>query len=282
MPLGLYFKKPFYVIIEKVMSAIVIIPSRYHSTRFPGKPLALINHKPMIQHVYERAGSAKLIKAVFVATDSRLIFDAVRGFGGNAVMTSPEHGSGTDRIAEASDIIRNEGCDADIIVNVQGDEPMIRPDMIDLVTDIMEDSRADIGTLVKRIGDAGEINDPNAVKAVFNHEGFAIYFSRSPVPYHRDLFGTTVMQNGKAAMADKKVDGLYFYKHIGIYAYRADILKRFSKLPASKLEELEKLEQLRALENGISIKIEETNYETIGVDTPMDLERVEKCLNTSL
>ncbi len=264
------------------MSAIVIIPSRYQSARFPGKPLALVNNKPMIQHVYERSSLAGRIKAVFVATDSQLIFNAVREFGGNAVMTSSAHISGTDRIAEASAIIRKDGCDADIIVNVQGDEPMIRPEMIDLVTGIMVDKRADIGTLVKRIDNAGEINDPNVVKAVFNDEGFAMYFSRSPVPYHRDIFGTAGMKHGKAAAPDIGTSGLYLFKHIGIYAYRADILKRFSELPASRLEDIEKLEQLRALENGISIKIEQTNYETIGVDTPMDLERVEKCLNTSL
>jgi 3-deoxy-manno-octulosonate cytidylyltransferase (CMP-KDO synthetase) len=264
------------------MSAIVIIPSRYHSARFPGKPLTLISNKPMIQHVYERSRAASLIKEVFVATDSQRIFDAVRHFGGNAIMTSAKHISGTDRIAEAADIIRNGGCEAEIIVNVQGDEPMIRPDMIDLVTGIMADMRADIGTLVKRIDDPGEINDPNVVKAVFNDEGFALYFSRAPLPFHRDLFSTEVKKHGKADFTDMQTSELYMFKHIGIYAYRADILKRFSELPASRLEEIEKLEQLRALANGISIKIQETNYETIGVDTPMDLERVRKCLNTSL
>jgi 3-deoxy-manno-octulosonate cytidylyltransferase (CMP-KDO synthetase) len=225
---------------------------------------------------------ASLIKEVFVATDSQLIFDAVRHFRGNAVMTSSKHVSGTDRIAEAADIIRNGGCEAEIIVNVQGDEPMIMPDMINQVTEIMTDMKADIGTLVKRIDDAGEITDPNVVKVVFTDDGFALYFSRAPLPFHRDLFNMEMKKHGKADYTDIKTSELHMFKHIGIYAYRASILKLFSELPASRLEELEKLEQLRALENGMSIKIKETNFETIGVDTPMDLERVGKCLNTSL
>jgi 3-deoxy-manno-octulosonate cytidylyltransferase (CMP-KDO synthetase) len=281
--------KAFYVIIEKVMSAIVIIPSRYHSTRFPGKPLALINDRPMIQHVYERAKSASLVKEVIVATDSSLIFDTVQGFGGSAVLTSEGHVSGADRIAEAAKILLNNGDDADIIVNVQGDEPMIRPDMIDDVIGIMEDRRAGIGTLVKRIHSIDEVFDPNVVKVVFNGEGFALYFSRSAVPYHREAFGSdgqkkgrrSIFSNIKKSVMKIPVSELTIFKHIGIYAYRADALKRFSELPASRLEEIEKLEQLRALENRISIKVKETIYDTVGVDTPADLEKVKKCLNTS-
>ena len=263
----------FYVIIEKVMSAIVIIPSRYHSTRFPGKPLSLLLDKPMIQHVYERSKSARRIKEVFVATDSKLIYDAVRGFGGNAVMTSDKHLSGTDRIAEAAVAMRESGHEADIIVNVQGDEPMIMPEMIDEVTALMDDERVGIGTLVKKIEDPAEMDDPNIVKAVFNDEGFALYFSRSPIPYHRDSFRGEAQKSMAA--------GVVMFKHIGIYAFRVDVLIRFSKLPPSRLEEIEKLEQLRALENGITIKVKETIYETIGVDTPMDLKKVEKCLSMS-
>ncbi len=261
------------------MSAIVIIPSRFQSTRFPGKPLSLLLGKPMIQHVYERSKTARLIKEVFVATDSKAILDAVRGFGGKVVMTSESHTSGTDRISEAAEIIGKEGYSADIIVNVQGDEPMIMPQMIDEVVALMEDGRAGIGTLVKRIDDATEIDDPNVVKAVFNGEGFALYFSRSPVPYHRDLFGTEARKCGSAE--ESKPSELIMFKHIGIYAYRKDVLTRFSKLPPSRLEEIEKLEQLRALENDITIKVGETIYETIGVDTPMDLKKVEKCLSIS-
>lgn len=275
------------------MSAIVIIPSRYQSTRFPGKPLSLLLNKPMIRHVYERSKAARLIKEVFVATDSTEIYDVVTGFGGKAVMTSGEHTSGTDRIAEAAEIISGEGHSADIIVNVQGDEPMIMPKMIDKVVSLMDDARAGIGTLVKRIEDAAEIDDPNVVKAVFNSQGFALYFSRSPIPYHRDLFSAQEYKTGRAearehGSAEGKASGsgspaseLVMFKHIGIYAYRRDVLTGFAKLPPSRLEEIEKLEQLRALENGIAIKIGETVYETIGVDTPADLKRVEKCLSIS-
>jgi 3-deoxy-manno-octulosonate cytidylyltransferase (CMP-KDO synthetase) len=280
----------FYVIIEKVMSAIVIIPSRYQSTRFPGKPLSLLLNKPMIQHVYERSKAARLIREVVVATDSILIYDAVRGFGGNAVMTSDKHASGTDRIAEAAAAMRDSGHKADIIVNVQGDEPMIMPEMIDEVATLMNDERVGIGTLVKKIEDPSEIDDPNIVKTVFNAEGFALYFSRSPIPYHRDIFGPEAHKSGRAEVQKRegtekkmgrKTSELIMFKHIGIYAFRMDILMRFSKLPPSRLEEIEKLEQLRALENGITIKVKETIYETIGVDTPMDLKKVEKCLSMS-
>jgi 3-deoxy-manno-octulosonate cytidylyltransferase (CMP-KDO synthetase) len=264
------------------MSAIVIIPSRYQSTRFPGKPLALISSKPMIQHVYERAKSATSIKEVYVATDSRLIFDAVRGFGGNALMTSEDHMSGTDRIAEACDILAKKGLDAEIIVNVQGDEPLINPDMINSVVSILEDERADMGTLVKKIENPDEIFDPNVVKAVFNDRGYALYFSRSAVPYHRDMFGSFAPERRGPEAIDPGSAGFFMFRHVGIYSYRTGILKKFTALPPSRLEETEKLEQLRALENGISIKVKETIYETIGVDTPDDLERVEKCLNSSL
>jgi 3-deoxy-manno-octulosonate cytidylyltransferase (CMP-KDO synthetase) len=274
--------KAIYVIIEKVMSAIVIIPSRYQSTRFPGKPLALIRNKPMIQYVYERAKSASLISEVFVATDNRLIFDAVRGFGGKALMTSEDHLSGTDRIAEATRILFKKGYETDIIVNVQGDEPLISPDMINSVVGVLEDERADIGTLVRKIDNPDEIFDPNVVKAVFNAEGYAIYFSRAAVPYHREIFGSEAQKLRGPGPVDIGSAGFFMFKHIGIYAYRTGILNRFTELPPSRLEETEKLEQLRALENGLSIKVKETKYETIGVDTPADLERVEKCLNISL
>ncbi len=271
----------FYVIIEKVMSAIVIIPSRYQSTRFPGKPLSLLLNKPMIQHVYERSKSARHIKEVFVATDSKLIYDTVLGFGGNAVMTSDTHASGTDRIAEAAAAMRKKGHEAEIIVNVQGDEPMIRPEMIDEVASLMDDERVGIGTLVKKIEDSTEIDDPNIVKAVFNAEGFALYFSRSPIPYHRDRFLGEARKRGSAQQRDSLPSALVMFKHIGIYAFKYDVLIQFTKLPPSRLEEIEKLEQLRALENGITIKVKETIYETIGVDTPMDLKKVEKCLSMS-
>lgn len=263
------------------MSAIVIIPSRYQSTRFPGKPLSLLLGRPMIRHVFERSRAAKLVKEVFVATDSRLISDAVGEFGGKAVMTSEKHTSGTDRIAEAVEIIRGSGHEADVIVNVQGDEPMIMPEMIDEVVALMEDENAEIGTLVKRIEDPSDIDDPNVVKVVFNEKGYALYFSRSSIPCHRDLFGSEEYKRERAETRKVITSGLFMFKHIGIYAYRTDVLLRFSRLSPSRLEEIEKLEQLRALENGMAIKVKETIYETIGVDTPTDLEKVEKCLSIS-
>lgn len=260
------------------MPAIVIIPSRYASSRFPGKPLCLLSGKPMIQHVYERAREARLVQDVFVATDNNLIYDTVEGFGGKAIMTSESHPSGTDRIAEAVEKLQAAGFRlqaSDIIVNVQGDEPMIHPQMIDDVIDLMDDERASIGTLAKRIENIIEVIDPNIVKVVFTADGFALYFSRSPVPYQRDEWKD---------LRQITVHGSRFtvFKHIGIYAYRKDILLNLSMLPSTRLEEIEKLEQLRALENGFRIKVKETGFETIGVDTPMDLERVEKCLSISL
>ncbi len=260
------------------MPAIVIIPSRYASSRFPGKPLCLLAGKPMIRHVYERAREARLVQDVFVATDNKLIYETVEGFGGKAIMTSEAHPSGTDRIAEAVEKLQATGNmlrAADIIVNVQGDEPMIYPQMIDDVISLMDDERASMGTLAKRIEEEEEIFDPNIVKVVFNAEGFALYFSRSPIPFHRDEWKDLkhLMIHGSR---------LAVFKHIGIYAYRKDVLLSLSKLPSTRLEEIEKLEQLRALENGFRIKVKETEFETIGIDTPMDLERVERCLSISL
>jgi 3-deoxy-manno-octulosonate cytidylyltransferase (CMP-KDO synthetase) len=270
------------------MPAIVIIPSRYASSRFPGKPLCLLSGKPMIRHVYERAREAHGVQDVFVATDNKLIYDTVEGFGGKAIMTSEAHPSGTDRIAEAVEKLQTTDYRlqvTDIIVNVQGDEPMIHPQMIDDVISLMGDERASMGTLAKRIENIIEVIDPNIVKVVFNAEGFALYFSRSPIPYHRDGNALSVMGNGSKDMGKTHHASRithYYFKHIGIYAYRKDVLLSLSKLPSTRLEEIEKLEQLRALENGFSIKVKETGFETIGVDTPMDLERVERCLSISL
>lgn len=256
------------------MSAIVVIPARYSSTRFPGKPLALLRGEPLIQHVYRNSLNSRAAAEVLVATDNERIFQTVLSFGGKAVMTSPHHISGTDRIAEA---VRN--LDHDIIVNVQGDEPLIRTEMIDDVISILSDENASIGTLAKRIDSTREIFDPNVVKVVFDRPGFAFYFSRSPVPYHRDLFGTEASMGDKAAQAATPSE-VFMFKHLGIYSYRRDVLMELTHLPPSRLEEIEKLEQLRALENGFRIKIRETSFETVGVDTPEDLERIEKCLNS--
>lgn len=251
------------------MSAVIVIPSRYDSTRFPGKPLALLRGKPLIRHVYENARKAELAEDTIVATDSETIFETVLSFGGKAALTSPTHASGTDRVAEVASRLR-----CDIIVNVQGDEPLIQPEMIDAVIALLSDARAEIGTLVKRITEPAEIANQNVVKAVFSREGFALYFSRSPIPYHRDLWRdiTACEARGHASTV---------YKHIGIYGYRRDALLRLTALEPTQLEETEKLEQLRALEHGFRIKVQETSLESIGVDTPQDLERVERWLSSS-
>lgn len=259
------------------MPAIVIIPARYASVRFPGKPLQLIHNKPLIQHVYERVKRADKIEEVYVATDNDEIYRVVESFGGKAVMTLTSHKSGTDRIAEALLKIEETlsgSLKSEIIVNVQGDEPMIKPQMVNEVVEVLlEDSKADIGTLVKKIEDLAEVTNPNIVKAVFNKEGFALFFSRSPIPYYRDI----PTMSDKSKECKRKVN---IYKHIGIYSYRRKCLLDLVSLPPSPLEEAEKLEQLRALENGFRIKVKITEYETIGVDTPEDIERVRRCLST--
>lgn len=260
------------------MSAIVLIPARYASTRFPGKPLTPLKGRPVIRHVYENSLDSRLAADVIVATDSETIFETVLSFGGKAVMTSGDHASGTDRIAEAA-----ASLDHDIIVNVQGDEPLIRGEMIDDVITLLDDPAASVGTLAKKITVWREVFDPNVVKVVFDAEGFAFYFSRAPIPYHRDLFGTEARRYGKTGSS--RTDGtseLFIYKHIGIYSYRRDVLAALSSMPPTRLECLERLEQLRAMENNFRIKVRETFFETMGVDTPEDLERIEKCLNSSL
>ncbi len=274
------------------MTAAVVIPARYHSTRFPGKPLAPLQGIPLIQHVYQNAREAKLAQDVIVATDNEKILEAVLSFGGRAVMTSGNHVSGTDRIAEVARSLKY-----DIIVNVQGDEPLIKSAMIDDVITLLEDSQASIGTLAVTITDNNEIFNPNVVKVVCDQAGRALYFSRAPIPYHRDLWNAQDMAvqdpgSKKAPNKNSRVDitgsgqfdpsGLHCFKHIGIYSYRKDILIQLSGLPQSRLEHCEQLEQLRALENNIIIKVKKTCSDTIGVDTPQDLERVKKCLNISL
>jgi 3-deoxy-manno-octulosonate cytidylyltransferase (CMP-KDO synthetase) len=257
------------------MTAIVIIPARYDSTRFPGKPLSSLKGKTLIQHVYENSKSARLIGDVIVATDSEAIFEKVLSFGGKVVMTDRAHSSGTDRIAEVAASI-----DYEVVVNVQADEPLIRPQMIDDVVSLLSDARASLGTLIKRITDPREIIAPNVVKVVFDKEGFALYFSRSPIPFHRDEWGSL-----KDLLTSNELQALTphsWYKHVGIYSYRREALLALSKMEPTELEKREKLEQLRALENGMKIKVRETFFETYGVDTPEDLERVEKCLSISL
>lgn len=249
---------------------VAIVPARFNATRFSGKPLALLNGKPIIQHVFEQTSKSELVDKTYIATDDKRIYDAVTGFGGEAVMTSESHTTGTDRVAEVA-----AGLDCDIVVNVQGDEPFIRPEMIDdLVEMMLGDSRASVGTLAKKITDINEALSPNVVKVVLDSDSFAIYFSRAPVPYHRDEWRD--LNNIK--LSDKTV----LYKHIGIYAFRKDDLLKFAGLGESMVEQTERLEQLRALNSGMKIKVKETVYDTFGIDTAEDLERAEKWLKLNI
>ncbi|MEW6416853.1 MAG: 3-deoxy-manno-octulosonate cytidylyltransferase [Nitrospirota bacterium] len=269
------------------MTSVVIIPARYESTRFPGKPLYPLKGEPIIQYVYNNSKLSHLADDVIVATDSEKILEKVQTFGGKAIMTDKKHPSGTDRIAEVA-----KSMDYEIIVNVQADEPLIRPEMIDDVITLLDDRRASIGTLVKKIEDPGEIIDPNVVKVVFDKERFALYFSRAPIPYNRDkwkLQSKEQRAKGKEFESifelqapSSKLQAFRCYKHIGIYSYRREVLLSFANMQQTELEKIEKLEQLRALENGMKIKVKETFFETYGVDTPEDLQKVEKCLNISL
>lgn len=244
------------------MEIVAIIPARYGSTRLNGKPLLDIAGKPMIQWVYERTKKARFINDVMVATDDNRVFDAVKDFGGKVVMTSAEHQTGTDRIAEVADKLK-----ADIIVNVQGDEPLIEPEMIDeAIKPLAEDSSIYISTLKTKIKDVRDISDPNIVKVVTDKNDFALYFSRLPIPYHRDEWKDLkqlVIQGSRFTV----------FKHIGLYVYRKSFLLKFAKMKPTPLEEAEKLEQLRALENGYKIKVVETLFQSIGVDTMEDLEK---------
>jgi len=237
-------------------NVICIIPARYKSSRFEGKPLADICGKPMIQHVYEKAAGIGMVSHVAVATDDKRIFDGVEKFGGNVVMTSEHHLSGTDRIAEAAE---NLGLnDEDIVVNIQGDQPLFVPSQIEEVArPLLDDPLVNFCTLIYEIKREEEIHHPNAVKVVFDRDHYAIYFSRATVPYDRD---------GREAVP--------YYKHHGIYSYRKSFLDIFTNLEVGYLEETEALEQLRALENGYRIKVVETLHDSVEVDTPEELERV--------
>ncbi|MCP4104388.1 MAG: 3-deoxy-manno-octulosonate cytidylyltransferase [Desulfobacteraceae bacterium] len=246
------------------MKIIVIIPARYSSTRFEGKPLALISGKPMIQRVYEKAKKAGTITDVVVATDDRRIFDAVQKFNGKAVLTSPENRSGTDRVAESAEKM-GIGFD-DIIVNVQGDQPLLDPRCLDEVVRPLKsetlDSDFGMSTLGFRIVNEDEITNPKDVKVTFDTKGFALYFSRSPIPFGRD----------SSVSFDT-------YKHLGVYAYTRRFLETFMKLPEGKLEAVEKLEQLRALEHGYKIKVVVTDYDSPEVDIPEDIIRIESLIS---
>ena len=241
---------------------MAIIPARYASTRFPGKPLAVLGGKTVIQRVYEQVSS--VLDEVYVATDDQRIYDCVTGFSGRAVMTRADHKSGTDRIEEAVEKIRSS---ADVIINVQGDEPFIQPSQINILMSLFDDPDTQIGTLGKHFESIEAVENPNSPKIVTDNHGFALYFSRSIVPYIRgkertDWFGEYP-----------------FMKHLGIYAYRREVLREVTLLPQSSLEKAESLEQLRWLQNGYRIRVGLTDVETVGIDTPEDLQRAEEFLN---
>ncbi|MCI6338529.1 MAG: 3-deoxy-manno-octulosonate cytidylyltransferase [Prevotella sp.] len=244
------------------MKFISIIPARYASTRFPGKPLALLCGKSVIQRVYEKVSG--IIEETWVATDDERIFNAVKDFGGKAVMTRNDHKSGTDRIEEA---IEKIGGDFDVVINVQGDEPFIQASQIKTVCDCFDDPSTEIATLGKPFGnDMDAVSNPNSPKIVVDKRGYAMYFSRSIIPFVR----------GKD---EKEWPFSYpFLKHIGLYAYRRNVLKEVTQLPQGELEKAESLEQLRWLENGYRIKVGLTDVETVGIDTPEDLARAEAFL----
>ena len=243
------------------VSVVAIIPARYESSRFPGKPLADIAGRPMIEHVYRRASAARSVGVVIVATDDQRICDAVEAFGGRAQLTSPSHPSGTDRLAEVAAALT-----CDLVVNVQGDEPLIEPSMIDdAIAPFRTDPALQMTTLRRRIEDERGRQNPNITKVVVDHDGYALYFSRAPIPFTRE--------GCPAAPA---------WRHIGLYVYRRECLMRLLSLPATAMEKAEALEQLRALEYGIRIKAIETVHDSIGVDTPEDLEIVRQLVGRPL
>ena len=243
------------------MKFTAIIPARYASTRFPGKPLAILGGKTVIQRVYEQAVS--VLDDAYVATDDERILQTVEAFGGRAVMTRSDHKSGTDRIEEAATKI---GTTADVIINIQGDEPFIHPSQIETLCRLFDDPQTQIGTLGKRFESMEAVENPNSPKIVTDVKGFALYFSRSVIPFIR-------------GRQREEWFGQYpFLKHLGIYAYRREVLGEITKLPQSSLEIAESLEQLRWLQNGYRIRVGETNIETVGIDTPEDLQRAEQLL----
>jgi len=238
------------------MKAVGIIPARYKATRFEGKVLAPLCGKPVIQHVWEKAKGAHNLDDLIIAADDDRIIKGVESFGGKATLTAKQHPSGTDRLREIANPL-----DVDVVVNIQADEPLIQPAMIDeLVMELFEDRDIVMATLMKRIDNPEDINNPNVVKVVVDKDNFALYFSRTAIPFY------------------KRTKSVRYYKHIGLYSYTKDFLFTFANLPPSTLERAEGLEQLRALENGYKIKVLETSYDTVGIDTPDDLKKAEEML----
>lgn len=248
---------------SRQLSSTVVIPARYESTRFPGKPLARLAGKPMIEHVYRRAAESRGVSGVIVATDDARIADVVRAFGGQAMMTLASHATGTDRLAEVAAHL-----DCDVVINVQGDEPLVAPEMIEqAIAPFRSDESLQMTSLRSPILRVEDLHDPNVVKVVVDHDDFALYFSRAPIPWVRDSGGTTATGA---------------WRHIGLYGYRRTFLPHFAAMAPTALEQLERLEQLRALERGIRIKVLATRFEAIGVDTPADLARVEALMTAGV
>ncbi|MDY6970964.1 MAG: 3-deoxy-manno-octulosonate cytidylyltransferase [Thermodesulfobacteriota bacterium] len=243
------------------MNIYAFIPARYQSTRFPGKPLARIAGKPMIQHVYERASSCRQLSKVYVATDDERISDCVHEFGGRVVITEKQHRSGTDRICEAA---QKAGlAEEDLVVNIQGDQPAFHPSVVtQLIKPLIEDGSINMTTLRYKFTDKSDAQNPNSVKVVTDSQGFALYFSRYPIPFFRDI----------------ESKGVAYYKHLGFYGFRMSLLVRFTGLPEGILESAEKLEQLRLLENGFKIKVLESPFDSVEVDVPEDVKNVEEML----
>jgi 3-deoxy-D-manno-octulosonate cytidylyltransferase len=240
-------------------NVLAIIPARFGSSRLPGKPLASIAGKPMIQHVVEGVRRAQLVKSILVATDDERIKQAVEAFGGQAILTRPDHRTGTDRVAEVAAHVR-----AEIYLNIQGDEPLIDPGTVDaVVSALLEDDAVQIATPCTAITQSNEIMDPNIVKVVRDFDGNGLYFSRAPIPWVRDTKTTVAPRH---------------WKHIGLYAFPRETLLEFPTLPPGELEHIEQLEQLRWVENGFRIRVVETDYDAVSVDVPADIERVEKLL----
>lgn len=241
------------------MKIVGIIPSRYASTRFPGKPMAMIHGKTMIQRVYEQASKAGLLQEVVVATDDQKIFDHVQGFGGQVMLTGAQHQNGTERCAE---VVGRLDTAYDAAINIQGDEPYIHPEQIDQVAEALAQPEVDIATLAKKLKTYEEYLRNSIIKVVCNEQGHALYFSRSPIPHIRK-------EPAEAEFANHD-----FYKHIGIYGYKAEVLKTVVTIPPAKLEVLESLEQLRWLQHGYTIHVGASEFESMSIDTPEDLERL--------
>ncbi len=245
------------------MDVIGVIPARYSSTRLAGKVLADIMGKPMLQHVWERAKQSRMLDDLIIACDNEIVFKAANKFRAKAVMTSKEHTCGTDRISEVVNPL-----DVKVIINIQADEPLIHPMMIDSVARaLLEDASVNMVTIMKKIEDSMQVFDPNVVKVVVDKNNFALYFSRAPIPF---------------LAPNAEIDQVTYYKHIGLYGYTKDFLFTYKNLPVSNLEKTEKLEQLRVLSEGFKIKVIETVFDTLGVDTPQDLEKVKKLLQKGI